>query len=64
MAERDGKPMVLMRPGIGPDTPCACGCGATFRMFDEDGRERRFIKGHYLKWLTRKFYEAGGRIKP
>lgn len=39
-----------------PDVACECGCGATFSLFDEDGRPRRFVSGHN----TRR--GAGGRF--
>jgi len=32
-----------------PLTRCACGCGATFRRYDELGRPRRFVSGHNLR---------------
>lgn len=46
---RSGKRRLRM-----PDEPnvfavCECGCGTSFRMFDGDGRYRRFIHGHNLR---------------
>ena len=29
-----------------PETPCACGCGATFPKYDASGRPRFFVSGH------------------
>ena len=37
------------REGQGDVIPCACGCGGTLRQFDADGREHRFLRGHYLR---------------
>jgi hypothetical protein len=55
---RDGKVVRRSRglygpPGSGvvvkenPVIECACGCGARLRRFDESGRERRFVHGHF-----------------
>jgi hypothetical protein len=45
-------------PGSGPLIECRCGCGGKFRQFDEWGRERQWLRGHYLKFLQRKLAEA------
>ena len=44
--------------GFGPTIPCGCGCEATLRQFDANGRERRYLNGHYLKKLKRLYAEA------
>jgi hypothetical protein len=28
---------------------CACGCGTSFRKFDEENRPRKFVSGHNLR---------------
>jgi len=50
------------RQRFGPEIPCGCGCGEHIKQFDPDGRERRFLNGHYLKFLHRIYLKAGGRM--
>jgi hypothetical protein len=59
MAERQEAPPP--REGIGPMIRCACGCGATFRQFDADGRERQYKHGHYMEMLRRLLIESRGK---
>ena len=35
----------------GPRVRCECGCGQLTHQFDASGRERRYIKGHYMRAL-------------
>ena len=35
----------------GPRVRCECGCGELTHQFDASGRERRYIKGHYMRAL-------------
>ena len=35
----------------GPLIRCECGCGELTHQFDASGRERRYIRGHYMRAL-------------
>lgn len=39
--------------GRGDFISCACGCGRNLYQYDEKGRKRRYINGHWLKRLNR-----------
>ena len=56
------KTKLRQRERIGPEIPCQCGCGERLIQFDADGRERRFIHGHYLRMLHRLYLKAGGKM--
>lgn len=43
---------------MGDSVLCACGCGQTFQEYDSYGRASRYIKGHYMKMLARKYRDA------
>ena len=44
--------------GFGPLVPCSCGCEATIRQFDQNGRIRRFVNGHYWRMMKKLYPEA------
>lgn len=46
------------KDGMGEDVKCACGCGATFRLYDDRKRQRAFLPGHYLKLLRSLYIRA------
>ena len=43
------------RDGYGEPIPCGCGCGVLLRPLDGYKRERRFIRGHWMKWALKSY---------
>lgn len=52
-----------------PEIECACGCGLTFKKYDDWGRPREYITGHNVadgpptQLLVRQYLEENGRCK-
>ncbi len=55
-------PAPLKIKGMGNAILCKCGCGGTRREYDDSGRLREFLPGHYLKMLSRLYVKAGGKM--
>lgn len=53
MEKRKGKNHSMYKPELHKTEmiECACGCGEFFNMYDDRGRERRYIKNHFNKVL-------------
>jgi hypothetical protein len=53
MAKRTGKNHSMWKPELHKEEliECGCGCGEFFNKYDNRGRERRYIKGHFDKIL-------------
>lgn len=53
MKKRVGENHSMYKPEIhkAEMIECACGCGEVFNKYDNRGRERRYIKGHFDKVL-------------
>ena len=45
--------------GLGDMIACGCGCGQTFREFDKDGRQRKYVNGHNVRDLWRRLKSLG-----
>lgn len=54
--------MAQSEDGFGPQIPCGCGCGKTMTKFDRNGRERKYLNGHYMKFIQ-KLAESTGALK-
>lgn len=50
-------PPYQSRAGAGEEVPCRCGCGQRFRQFDDEGRERQYVRGHYSRMIWRLYKE-------
>ncbi len=46
------------RPGMGDAIACACGCGETFREYDDRKRRRRYLPGHQIRKVWRDYLAA------
>lgn len=53
MEKRKGVNHSMYKPEIhkGEMVECGCGCGELFNKYDDRGRERKYIKGHFDKVL-------------
>ena len=56
-------PKATLRQGMGAAILCKCGCGAGLTEYDDRGRLREFVNGHYIKWLARQLAKAGGDLR-